>query len=109
MCRVNLIANIHTAICAGQGRLDGAICEYEEKDKQVYLHKVQKLGIKNIEMEATQIASLCLRTHQRAIMVCVTLLNRLNGDQVDIPSDTYKEYQRRLLTLVIKFIKYRLM
>lgn len=92
----------------GQGRLDGAICEYEEKDKQEYLHKAQKLGIKNIEMEATQIASLCLRTKHRATAVCVTLLDRLNGDQVDIPPDTYKNYQMRLLKLVTEFIKYSL-
>lgn len=94
---------------AGQGRLDGAVCEYEEEDKQAFLCEIQKLGIKNIEMEATQIASLCSRTGRRAGMICVTLLNRLDGDQVDISPDVYKEYQRRPLNLVIKFIKHSLM
>ena len=59
-------------------------------------------------MEATKIASLCQRTNRQAAMVCVTLVDRLAGDQVDLPKETYAEYQLRPLTLMIKFIKHRL-
>jgi uridine phosphorylase len=35
----------------GQGRLDGAFCEFNEQDKQEYLEKLQEAGVVNIEME----------------------------------------------------------
>lgn len=35
----------------GQGRLDGAICDYSELDKLNYLEKLHKFGVVNIEME----------------------------------------------------------
>lgn len=35
----------------GQGRLDGAFCDYSELDKLKYLQKLQKFGVVNIEME----------------------------------------------------------
>ena len=37
---------------AVQGRLDGAICEYEEEDKMDYLRAVAEQGVTNMEMEA---------------------------------------------------------
>ena len=35
----------------GQGRLDGAFCEFTEKDKMDYLEKLRDAGVVNIEME----------------------------------------------------------
>jgi hypothetical protein len=35
----------------GQGRLDGAFCEFTEKDKMEYLEKLRDFGVVNIEME----------------------------------------------------------
>lgn len=35
----------------GQGRLDGAFCEYTENDKMEYLEKLKNAGVVNIEME----------------------------------------------------------
>lgn len=35
----------------GQGRLDGAFCEYTENDKMNYLKKLHNAGVVNIEME----------------------------------------------------------
>lgn len=73
---------MHVHNFQGQGRLDGAFCEYTETEKLEYLKHLQCQGIINIEMESTVIAAL---THQAGIktaIVCVTLLDRLVGDQV---------------------------
>lgn len=36
----------------GQGRVDGAFCEYSLEDKMAYLETCKKNGITNIEMES---------------------------------------------------------
>ncbi|KAH1012846.1 hypothetical protein HUJ05_011927 [Dendroctonus ponderosae] len=73
---------VGTTMC--QGRIDGAFCDYTEVDKQNYLEKLVKQGVKNIEMEATPFAALTHHAGIKAAIVCVTLLNRLKGDQVRI-------------------------
>lgn len=35
----------------GQGRLDGAFCDYTEADKMEYLKRLHNFGVVNIEME----------------------------------------------------------
>ena len=70
-----------------------------------FLERLKKIGIKNIEMEATQLAAFCHRANIRAAVVCVTLLNRLNGDQVDIPPKVYADYQKRPMETVYQYIK----
>lgn len=35
----------------GQGRIDGAFCEFTETDKMEYLEKLREFGVVNIEME----------------------------------------------------------
>ena len=81
-----------------KGRLDGAVCEYSEEDKMAYLTQVsQKVGISNetliphqgatnMEMEALVFAALTHKAGIRSAVVCVTLLDRLQGDQVTIIS-----------------------
>lgn len=49
-----------------------------------YLRKLTDLGVKNIEMEATAFSALTKEAGVRAGIVCVTLLDRLLGDQVRI-------------------------
>lgn len=41
----------------------------------------------------------------KAAIVCVTLLNRLNGDQVTTPKAVMEEWQKRPQILVSRFIK----
>ena len=36
----------------GQGRLDGAICEYTKQDKIDFLERASKEGVRNVEMES---------------------------------------------------------
>ncbi|ENN75323.1 hypothetical protein YQE_08100, partial [Dendroctonus ponderosae] len=101
---------VGTTMCAedfyeGQGRIDGAFCDYTEVDKQNYLEKLVKQGVKNIEMEATPFAALTHHAGIKAAIVCVTLLNRLKGDQVAAPKEVINEYQERPQKLVARYIK----
>ena len=69
--------------CAGQARMDGVVCEISQEKKLAYLQQVKEAGIRNIEMECTAMASLCKLTGVKCAVVCVALLNRLEGDQVN--------------------------
>lgn len=65
-----------------QGRLDGAFCDFTENDKMEYLAKLHDFGVINIEMECTIFAALTYHAGIRSAIVCVALLDRLKGDQV---------------------------
>ena len=67
---------------SGQGRLDGAFCEYTESEKLEFLNSIHEQNIINMEMESLAFAALTHHAGIRAAVICVTLLNRLNGDQV---------------------------
>ncbi|XP_073516078.1 uridine phosphorylase 1-like isoform X8 [Phyllobates terribilis] len=71
----------------GQARLDGAICSYTEEEKMQYLKAAYEAGIRNIEMESSVFAAMCNISGLRAAVVCVTLLNRLDGDQISSSHD----------------------
>ncbi|KAK0168245.1 hypothetical protein PV327_002069 [Microctonus hyperodae] len=88
----------------GQGRLDGAFCEYTEVDKMDYLHKLQKSGVVNIEMEAVAFAALTHHAGIKSAIVCVTLLDRLKGDQLMAPKEVLEEWQKRPQMLVARYI-----
>ncbi|XP_044005366.1 uridine phosphorylase 1-like isoform X2 [Aphidius gifuensis] len=88
----------------GQGRLDGAFCDFSEQDKLDYLTKLQKAGVVNIEMESTAFAALTHHAGISAAIVCVTLLDRLKGDQVMAPKEVLDEWQMRPQKLVSRFI-----
>lgn len=92
----------------GQGRLDGALCCYTEQDKQEYLRAAHEAGVRNIEMESSVFAAMCSACGLPAAVVCVTLLNRLQGDQIGSPHEVLAEYQQRPQRLVGCFIKKRL-
>lgn len=89
----------------GQGRLDGALCCYTEQDKQEYLRAAHAAGVRNIEMESSVFAAMCSACGLPAAVVCVTLLDRLQGDQIRSPHEVLAEYQQRPQRLVGRFIK----
>jgi len=89
----------------GQGRLDGAFCEFSEKDKMDYLLKLHDFGVINIEMESTIFAALTYHAGIRAAIVCVTLLDRLKGDQVNTPKEVMNEWIQRPQILVSRLIR----
>jgi len=92
----------------GQGRLDGALCSFSLEEKLEYLRKAHEAGVRNIEMESTVFAAMCAVCDLKAAVICVTLLNRLDGDQITTPHDVLVEYQQRPQVLVSHFIKKRL-
>lgn len=60
-----------------------------------------------IQGETGRFALTCCLLFAVAV-VCVTLLNRLDGDQVSSPHDVLVKYQQRPQRLVSHFIKKRL-
>ncbi|KAF5279565.1 hypothetical protein FQR65_LT03387 [Abscondita terminalis] len=89
----------------GQGRLDGAFCEYTEADKMDYLQSLRNQGVVNIEMEAVPFAALTHHAGIKSAIVCVTFLDRLKGDQVMAPKEVANEWQIRPQKLVARYIK----
>lgn len=89
----------------GQGRLDGAICEYTEDDKMDFLKRASREGVRNIEMESLQFGAFCNKIGVRSIVICVALLNRLNGDQVKSSMAELKQFEERPVDVIIEFIK----
>lgn len=93
----------------GQGRMDGAFCDFTPKDRENYLNQLKKDGVVNIEMEANAFAAMCNKVGIKCGVVNVVLVNRLQGDQVKISKDEYKEYQKRPARFAIKYIMKRLL
>ncbi|XP_035207739.1 uridine phosphorylase 2-like isoform X2 [Stegodyphus dumicola] len=92
----------------GQGRLDGAFCEYTQEDKVFYLKKLKEEGVVNIEMESLTFAAMCNTAGVKGGVICVTLLDRLKDDQVTASSETLKEWQLRVLHLAAYYVKAKL-
>ncbi|KAF8571592.1 hypothetical protein P879_00111 [Paragonimus westermani] len=88
-----------------QARLDGAFCSFTEQEKMSYLHEAHKLGVRNFEMECTCFAAQCRMAGIRAAVVCVTLVDRLSGDQVNHTPDDYARMQQLPGKLVTLFLQ----
>ncbi|GLV42075.1 uncharacterized protein CBL_04966 [Carabus blaptoides fortunei] len=89
----------------GQGRLDGAFCDFAENDKMEYLQKIHKHGVVNIEMESLSFAALTHHAGIKSAVICVTLMDRFKGDQVLAPKEVLDEWQQRPQILVCRYIK----
>ncbi|KAH8284717.1 hypothetical protein KR054_000089, partial [Drosophila jambulina] len=89
----------------GQSRLDGAFCEYTPEQKKEYLEQLQSQDIKNIEMESLAFAALTNRAGIRGAVVCVAILNRLKGDQIQTPHDILSKWEKRPQELVARYIR----
>lgn len=92
----------------GQGRLDGAFCHFTKEKKFEFLERLQSLNVINIEMEATQFASMCHHAGVKGAVVCVTLLDRTQGDQVSTPKDVMLKWQEYPQKVVLHYIKHKL-
>ena len=89
----------------GQGRLDGALAPlYTDIEKQDYLQRAFMIGVRNIEMESTAFAAFCMRADIPSVIICVALINRLNGDQILATKEEIKLYTDNLLDFVAGFI-----
>eukprot|EP00730_Choanoeca_flexa_P013314 TRINITY_DN5185_c0_g2_i1.p1 TRINITY_DN5185_c0_g2~~TRINITY_DN5185_c0_g2_i1.p1 ORF type:complete len:303 (+),score=37.75 TRINITY_DN5185_c0_g2_i1:30-911(+) len=87
-----------------QGRLDGAICEHTMEDKFNFLRRAVDKGIANIEMESTAFAAFCHKAGVHGAVVCATLLNRMDGDQVTSAPELLKAYAESAIRLVLDWI-----
>jgi uridine phosphorylase len=66
-----------------QYRLDGAVCLATPESKMAWLQMLDAEGVRNIEMEGAMFAGLLNHWgFPRFGMICVTIVNRLLGDQV---------------------------
>ncbi|XP_043478753.1 uridine phosphorylase 1-like isoform X1 [Leptopilina heterotoma] len=88
----------------GQGRLDGAFCDFSETEKMEYLTNVHSNNVLNIEMESLAFAALTHHAGIKSAVVCVTMLDRLKGDQVNSPKEVLDELQKRPQTLIARYI-----
>lgn len=88
----------------GQGRLDGAFCEFTENEKMDYLSTLHKGGVVNIEMESLSFAALTHHAGIQSAVVCVTLIDRFKGDQVLAPKEVLDEWQMRPQQLIARYI-----
>lgn len=89
----------------GQARLDGAICDYTLADKMAFLQRLKESGVYNIEMEAGVFSSFTHHLGIRGAICCVTLLDRLAGDQVLTSPEELADFDTRPGRLLRKFIK----
>ncbi|XP_041372109.1 uridine phosphorylase 2-like [Gigantopelta aegis] len=92
----------------GQARLDGAFCDYTKEDKMMFLRRIHEKGVRNIEMESLCFASYCHRANIRGAVICVALLDRLEGDQISTPHDIMEDWQSRPQILVARYIRKKL-
>ncbi|XKL59526.1 hypothetical protein PGB90_000542 [Kerria lacca] len=89
----------------GQGRMDGAFCEFSEIEKIEYMERLQKNDVVNIEMECSAFAALTYHAGIKSAIVCVTFLDRLKHDQLVHPKEVLEEWQQRPQVLVARYIK----
>ncbi len=84
-----------------QYRLDGAIRMETEESKMAWLRWLDDNGVRNIEMEGAMLAGFLNHWgFPRFAMICVTIINRLQGDQVTFSADqlaTLTEHEGDLL------------
>jgi len=79
-----------------QFRLDGAIALTTVEQKMQWLQWLDEHGVRNIEMEGAMFAAFMNSWgFSRFAMVCVTLLNRLEGDQVTSTPEQMHAYSER--------------
>jgi uridine phosphorylase len=89
----------------GQGRLDGALAPlYTDIEKYNYLKRAFNLNVRNIEMESTAFAAFCKRANIPSAIICVTLINRLNGDQINSTKEDIKRFTDNLIDFVVGFV-----
>lgn len=88
-----------------QYRLDGAICLETPETKMVWLHRLAEHGVKNVEMEGAMFAGYLNHWgFSRFAMICVTLLNRLEGDQVTATPEQMHEFNERSGDVLFRYL-----
>lgn len=88
-----------------QARLDGYFCDHTAQQRADFLRHCHQVGVRNIEMEAAAFLAFCYRAKIKAAVVCVALVDRLQGDQVTSTSEKLTLYSSNCITAVFNYIK----
>ncbi|HPY23189.1 MAG TPA: uridine phosphorylase [Mycobacterium sp.] len=89
-----------------QFRLDGAVCFETPESKMNWLRWVQSNGVANIEMEGAMLAGYLNHWgFSKFAMICTTLLNRLEGDQVTASSEQLHKFSEDSGVALFNYLK----
>jgi uridine phosphorylase len=93
-----------------QYRLDGAIRMETEQSKQQWLQWLADNGVRNVEMEGAMFAGyLNYWGFTQFAMVCATLLNRLEGDQVTSSAEQLHQFAEDAGEVLFNYLHTRAM
>lgn len=89
-----------------QFRLDGAISFETPETRMTWLQLLYDNGVRNIEMEGAMFAgNLNHWGFSRFAMICATLLNRLEGDQVTSSPRQLQGFSQKAETVLFNYLK----
>ncbi|MCV7339891.1 uridine phosphorylase [Mycobacterium haemophilum DSM 44634] len=89
-----------------QFRLDGAVCLETPQTKMAWLRWLDENGVRNIEMEGAMIASYLNHWgFPKFAMICCTLLNRLEGDQVTASPEQLRKFSEDSGAALFNYLK----
>lgn len=89
-----------------QFRLDGAVCMETLESKMGWLNWIHENGVRNIEMEGAMLAGFLNHWgFPKFAMICCTLLNRLNGDQVTATKEELHSYSENSGVVLFNYLK----
>eukprot|EP01104_Vermistella_antarctica_P012706 TRINITY_DN3723_c0_g1_i1.p1 TRINITY_DN3723_c0_g1~~TRINITY_DN3723_c0_g1_i1.p1 ORF type:complete len:366 (+),score=93.38 TRINITY_DN3723_c0_g1_i1:76-1098(+) len=89
----------------GQGRVDGAFCDYDEGMRDAWLKEIHAKGVVNIEMEGPMFAAFCRRAKIPCLLCNAVLLNRLESDQVGATPEQLKAISNNAQEIVMRLLK----
>ncbi len=92
-----------------QFRLDGAVCMETPESKMDWLEWINAEGVRNIEMEGAMLAGYLNHWGFPSFaMICTTILNRLEGDQVTASNEELNSYTERTWDVLCNYLTARL-
>ncbi|MDD3266061.1 MAG: hypothetical protein PHC75_02635 [Burkholderiales bacterium] len=90
----------------GQCRYDGAMQSRQDEEwRKEFFNNIRDLDIYNFEMESSALAAFCHQAEIPATMIAVTLLNRLESDQVTSSAEKLAEFSDHSHLVIINYIK----
>ncbi len=88
-----------------QFRLDGAVCMETSDSKMNWLTWIHENGVKNIEMEGPMIAGYLNHWgFSKFAMICCSIVNRLNGDQITSTPEELKSFDSNAATVLFNYL-----
>jgi uridine phosphorylase len=88
-----------------QFRLDGAICMETPESKMAWLDWIDGEGVRNIEMEGAMFAGYLNHWGFPSFaMCCVTIVNRLEGDQIRATDAELRAFRHRLGDVLFNYL-----